>query len=230
MNLELKGSFDAIRSYAYINNVKQTAEITANSVILDVKPNQNYDLYPVYTVTILEYEAAEVTSSALSGRFGDEIVIEYTLNPGYTFGYFIISETNGDICNTTEKYTIKGYDITIGMNFTRILYTINFYVDGEIYATSYVYYGEKIFPPDNVTKLATETTRYVFEGWDKNVETAYQNEDFNAIFSEVEIPKPAPNNKVSIITIVEISAISFLAVAIIVALLIIFRKKIFRHR
>ena len=229
IKLEINDTFDSLRSFVYSNDIKQTADLTDTSVTLDVKPCTKYDIYPIYSVTILDVDGAEIRSSALSGRFGDEIVLEYTINQGFIFQNFVISETNGQICNTTEKYTIKGYDITIGMTVSKIQYTINFYVDGEIYATSYVFYGEKINPPEYVSKLSTETTRYVFEGWDKNVEVAYQNEDFHAIFSEIEIPKPPVNNKVSVVTIAEIVVISVLSLAIVGALLIIFRKKIFKR-
>ena len=229
IGLSLNGTFDSLRSYVYIGEDKQNAEITNNSVNLNVKSNTNYELYPIYTGTILEFDGAKITANTVSGRFGTEIVLEYTLNPGYEFQNFIVSETNGQLCNTNEKYTIKGYDFTIGIALSRIKFTIHFYVDDEIYATSYVYYGDKIVPPEYVSKLPTETTRFVFVGWDKNVEIAYQNEDFYAIFNEVEIPRPPKNNKVSVITVVEIIAVSLLGVGLIVALLIIFRKKIFKR-
>ena len=230
INLSLYGDFDTTRSYVYLENIKQNAELSVNKVTLNIKPCVKYDIFPTYNVTILQIDAGEIKVNALSGRLGDEIVLEYTLNPGFNFEGFIVSETNGQICNISEKYTIKGYDITIGMSVTRIKYRMNYYVDGVIYATSYVYYGEEINPPENVSKLPTETTRFVFEGWDKNVERAYQDEDFVAIFSEVEIPKPPVNNKVSIVTIVEIIAISLLVIGVASTLLIIFRKKIFKKR
>ena len=229
IELSVNGTFDSLRSYVYIGQDKQNAEITNNSVNLNVKPNANYELYPIYTGIILQFDGATITANTLSGRFGTEIVLEYILNPGYEFQNFIISETNGQLCNTSSKYTIKGYDFTIGIALSRIKFTINFYVDDEIYATSYVYYGDKIVPPEYVSKLATETTRFVFVEWDKNVEVAYQNEDFHAIFNEVEIPKPPVNNRVSVITVVEIVAVSMLGCGLIVALLIIFRKKIFKR-
>lgn len=229
ISLELDGNFDYLRSYVFLNDAKQNAEITQKSILLDAKPNVEYGVFPVYSVTVLENEGGEIICDTISGRIGTEISLEYILKPGYTFKNYVISDTNVEVCNTDGKYTIKGYDITIGMSTERIMFTIKFYVDDELYVTSYVYYGDKIVAPDYATKQSTETTRYIFDKWDKNVAEAYQNEDFHAIFTEVEIPKIPVNHGLSIITVVEIIAISAVSVGLVVVLLIIFRKKIFRR-
>ena len=59
-----------MRSYVYIGEDKQNAEITNNSVNLNVKPNENYELYPIYIGTILEFDGAKITANTFMGKSG----------------------------------------------------------------------------------------------------------------------------------------------------------------
>ena len=163
-----------------------------------------------------------------SAVYGEKIVLDYTLSEGYNFVNFSVTDTKGNFCNTSKEYVMGEADITVGISIVKQVFLVTFYVDDSVFATSYVSYGEQIVGPTNVFKLSTSDTRYVFIGWDKNLDVATQNEEYHAIFEEIPIEKPNPKNKVSVVAIVKWSAVGTASAGILVAAYFILRKFVFK--
>ena len=59
--------------------------------------------------------------------------------------------------------------------------------DGNVISTQHVEEGEMPEAPENATKIATATTKYVFSGWDKTVVAATEDATYTAQFTALEL-------------------------------------------
>ena len=228
ISLREEGEFDELKSFAYLDNEKAPATIKQRSIEIALKPGKTYFIYPTYSITLVQSDYGTIILDKDSAVYGEKIVLDYTLSEGYNFVNFSITDTKGNFCNTSKEYVMGEADITVGISIVKQVFLVTFYVDDSVFATSYVSYGEQIVGPTNVFKLSTSDTRYVFIGWDKNLDVATQNEEYHAIFEEIPIEKPNPKNKVSVVAIVKWSAVGTASAGILVAAYFILRKFVFK--
>lgn len=119
---------------------------------------------------------------------GTKIQISATPNPGVkVLGLFTLDK-NGRKTNLDENsIEICDSNLSVFADIEREIFTVNVYVDGKIFQQIKGTYGSLIALPTSVVKLPDNEFRYVFVGWDKEIETLTENVDVNAVFEKVAI-------------------------------------------
>ena len=227
--LDVDGNYDYLRSFAYLDGEKVSANIEERHIQINIKPGKTYKIYPVYKITVLESENVEIQLDKETAMFGEKITFSYTLNEGYECAGFHIIDTKGNICNISVEYIMQDSDISLGITLIKKKLNIKFYVDDVLIANVEVNYGDPIVAPTNVYKAPEGDIRYVFKNWDKELGNATENAEFHAVFEAVEIEKPNPDMKISVISIIKWGTVGVLVSGIGVAVFLILRKKVFKR-
>lgn len=147
-------------------NVKSDLEINA--------------IYEVKTFEV-KFFIDEVLFETKKVEYGKNVEIDNPIKEGYKFVGW-----DKDITNIKSDLSVKAL-------FEVEIFEIKFFVDGTLYETKQVEYGESV-EIDNPTKEG-----YKFVSWDKELNNLVENLEINAIFEEMLVEKEMINSKVKVL-------------------------------
>lgn len=202
INLNAEVVLDAIDDASHLRAFDGENEIKLNvsgnsSISFTTRGTNKLILKYYYKVSFDKYMSAltffvngeEVSrGEAREYENGTQIQISATPNNGVkVLGLFTLDK-NGRRTNLNENpIEICDSNLSVFADIEREIFTVNIYIDGRIFQQIKATYGSMIALPTSVVKLPDEEFRYVFVGWDKEVEVVTENVDINAVFQKIAI-------------------------------------------
>ena len=230
--ITLKKNVDYLHSQVYFGDEEINASFGYGVVKFRAQINLVYDIIPTYNVIISASNSVNVSLSKSSGRVGDKIHIDYTVQNGYRLEVVSARTKGGDIVeiDSQNNITLPTDDVVVNFVCSRIDYTLNLYVDDALYASYNVSYGDTINLPTYIKKVGDETYEYLFTGWGINSETISVTEDTNlyAQFMKVERDQQSEKQTSNLVKTAGYVAVGVLSTGLAVGLFFIFRK-IIKH-
>ena len=191
--------------FASGNNLKVTIKSKNNSVIEIpaefVKANVENGIIVSLDVVILTGESVtfNVSATDASGKeiSTDGMIIKYfePNNADYTcYAIGVSGQTECTFYRQTDYFvlTINGnchsYKFEkVKSNVEEEYYTVNFYLEGQLYSTGKYKFGDQLFIPSTPTKEGNDEYEYSFSGWSPTVvSTVTKNVDYSGYFKETK--------------------------------------------
>lgn len=209
-----------------------------NNLVAMLKVNTSYTISYFYTVSFDKYmsfgsfyvNGKEIRSGeSIELKSGSSLDVDIVLDEGVDLINLYSYDENGNKSVISNKKVVVGEkDLTIYANVEKVIYTINYYVEGVLYQTIKAGRGTLISAPTKISKPSDGIYNYIFVGWDTDVLVADGNYEVNAIFEKVEInpakeEEETDSNGLSLAQKVGISALALVvgaiggAIAIVVA-------------
>ena len=108
----------------------------------------------------------------LTAITGEIVEILWTAQPGYRLAELTVNRPDGTLCEITAvdggrlyTFVMPDDDVTVSARFERIMYTVSFYCNGELWSQKTYVYGEMIQLPDD----PVDADGRPFVGWDPAV-------------------------------------------------------------
>ncbi len=144
-----------------------------------------------YSIVPEANEYCNVTQIVTKAIEGESVSIALECVYGYKVtGATIVTADGETITISGSSFQMPASPITITLNVERIVYTVTFVVDGEIWNRAQYYAGEEIVLPADPTKEGEDGYVYTFIGWGNVPAIATGDEEelvFEATFSMAQI-------------------------------------------
>lgn len=127
-----------------------------------------------------------ITSSHESAYRDTRVTLTIASNQGYILSSITVDGVTVSHSGGSYSFTMPDHDVKVHAEFLPLMYTVEFYVDGEIYHSKNYSHGEPIIAPDDPSKEPTEETAFEFHHWEGYSDgmTATDDFDFYAVFDE----------------------------------------------
>ena len=190
--------------FASSNNLKVTIKSKNNSVIEIpaefVKANVENGIIVSLDVVILTGESVTFNLSATdaSGKeiSTDGMIIKYFEPNNADYTCYAIGVSGQTECTfyRQSNYFVLTMDGTNTYRFEKVksnvedeYYTVNFYLEGQLYSTGKYKFGDQLFVPSTPTKEGNDEYEYSFSGWSPTVVTTVtKNVDYTGYFKETK--------------------------------------------
>ena len=128
------------------------------------------------TITYVDEEGNELSTETVTS--GEEVELTAPDKTGHTFEGFYVEDEEIESPYTFEE------DTTITVKYTANMYSVKFYVDDKLYEEYLAMYGSSVIYPVDPTKESSESIKYEFISWDKDVSIVKEDLEFHALFLE----------------------------------------------
>ena len=169
------------------------AIITEDGIVAEIEVGAVYTTRREFKLSVLPSADVSLSVDKTACAPGDIVRVSYSAPLGVRIVKLYYIGQNG------EKITIPGVvfampaeDVTIGIEYEYVTYTVRFASDGRVIHTATYKPGEMPSFPGSPTKAADESYTYTFVGWDKEFKAVDGNEVYNAIYEKKEIIREAP--------------------------------------
>ncbi len=183
-----------------------------------------------YSIIPEANEYCNVTQIITQATEGEWVTIALDCENGYKVTGATLVTTEGETITVSgESFQMPAASFTISLKVEKIVYTVIFMVDGEIWNTANYYTGDKIVLPENPTKAEENGYAYTFIGWGE-VPAIAMGEDEELVFeasfhkSEIVINDNTNDGNGLIVIIVVCVAVVVLLVVFLIARRIIRRR------
>ena len=151
-----------------------------------------YALLSVRDITLDAGENGKATVSDTSAVKGDRVNVRVFPDEGHELDTITVKDASGkEVEIKTDDgifFIMPDTDVTVTVRFKPSVYTIRFFVDGELYHSATYNHGDAIAVPDTPTKEGNDKVAYTFSGWTPSVvPTALASVDYNATFNESQL-------------------------------------------
>ena len=187
-----------------------------NSYFIEVTPNNDCNI-------------SQMLEQAVEGEW---VSIALDCVRGYKVtGATIVTAEGETITVVGTSFQMPSSPITITLNVERIVYTVTFMVDGQVWSQEQYYVGDQIVLPQTPTKEPVGEYTYTFIGWgDVPLIATGENENlvFEASFqqSQIDPPEVVEEDNGEIITIVLIA----MGVVLVIVVVFLILRRIVRRR
>ena len=197
------GYFDILHSRLYRIDGEQAVETRytygSNAITFSMRSGYEYHIYPQYEVAVLALDGVELSVSAAVAAENDQITITVGEPPvGRFIQRLYVLDSNGNEIEISPENTfvMPEGDVSVGVVFGFLEYTVVFKSDGVIIATRTCRYGDEVEPPQAFKSPDGEYS-YKFIGWDKELVPVTGDAEYNAVFAAEPLPVPdsAPMSK-----------------------------------
>lgn len=223
---------DYLHSQVYLDDEEVRATLTTNNVRFNAQINVEYRIVPEYHVIVSASSAVQVEVSQTTGRVGDKVHLNYTVQNGYKLNILSARTRGGEEVqiDSNNDMIIPADDVILNFVCTKMRYHINLYVDDTLYASYSANYGDTIYLPQYIKKVGDETFEYIFTGWGNNAESIVvsSNLDLHAQFNKVERKQSSDKQTSNAVKIAGYVAVGTISTGLVVGLFFIF-KKIIKH-
>lgn len=101
--------------------------------------------------------------------------------------FYYVDASGARVAFDDGKFTMPNFDVIVGAETKRILYTVNFTSDGIIISSRQYYYGDTVEIPDGVVKASDGKYTYKFLRWAPAVASVTQNASYEAVYEKTPI-------------------------------------------
>ncbi len=237
MSMSFSGSFDKNKSRMYRTDGQNGSEeirfsFDGNNVIFTMRGNGIYEIYPVYTVNVINSDAAITVTRDFAKRNDIVTVSLGELPEGRQLEkiYVIDSAGNPVALSGDMSFIMPAGDVAVSAVLAWRRYEVIFRSDGKTISRRIYNYGDDITPPANPVKAPDGTNSYSFVGWDAELSKVTKDVTYNAVFQSMPLPVFASGNgglsKLAI-TLICVAACVFAVIvaAIVLTVVLIVRRK-----
>ena len=159
-----------------------------------------------YTVSRVVPDTMEMILSSTLASAGETVRVSLDINPGIRVDrvYFVGQDnvkhyidgmsTDGKALTTFGSFKMPEQDVTVGVEYMQLLYTVKFESDGKIISTEKYNYGDTVSVPQNPIKASDEKYSYKFIGWTPSVEPVSKDVVYKANYETVLLPPKSNDN------------------------------------
>ncbi len=195
VDIVIVGNFDPVNSYLFgtdENGVtsRTHAEITATAISFTMYAGVQYDLYPMFKISLAGNESVTLSVKETLVRAGTPVTITAQCVPGVYLGSISVVAADGtEVAVSSDMvFTMPKSSVAVVATAAFYEYTITFRSEGMTLATRTMHYGDTVIPPADPVKAPDDTYQYVFTGWDKPIETVTGDAVYNATFRSEPLP------------------------------------------
>lgn len=188
------GNFDRENSRLFRTDGEEAVEtrfsFDGTDVVFTMRGNGVYEIYPMYSVNIVQSEGS-ITVSKSQARRNEIITVQIGEVPqGRRFERIYVVDSNGNSIETSNdnSFAMPASDVTVGAVFGYEQYTVTFCAEGKIISRVTYNYGDEVIVPSNPVKAPDGRNSYVFAGWDKDITAVFGNVTYNAVFEAEPLP------------------------------------------
>ncbi len=122
-----------------------------------------------YRILIIPNEVVDITVNVLEGTQGTPVYISYNTPNGVRLGKtYYIDELGEKHYFDGKIFTLNG-NVSVGIDYTRIEYKVEFVSDGKVISSAIYHYGEIPEIPPNPQKSSDSKYSYEFADWSSEV-------------------------------------------------------------
>ena len=159
-----------------------------------------------YNISPVVPDSMEMILSTSLAAAGDTVRVSLDINPGIRVDrvYFVGQDnvkhyidgmsTDGKILTVFGSFKMPAQDITVGVEYMQLLYTVKFESDGKIISTEKYNYGDTVSVPPNPIKALDEKYSYKFVGWIPSVEPVSRDVVYKANYETIPLPPKSNDN------------------------------------
>ncbi len=103
--------------------------------------------------------------------------------------FYYIDASGARVTLPDAKFEMPNFDVIVGAETKKILYTINFVSEGITISSRQYYYGDTVEIPDGVVKASDGKYSYKFLRWAPQVTEVTQNASYEAVYEKTPIVK-----------------------------------------
>ena len=146
-----------------------------------------------YAVSVVPSKGGVVTASRYTAPVGETVTLSLSVDVGLAPSSVVLKTENGTLTLTPNADGIYTFempegDVQIEATFAPARFTVEFYVDGELYEKKEYTYGDELILPKNPTKEQESDTVYTFEGWSPDIaKTVTADAVYEAVFKTSKV-------------------------------------------
>ncbi len=103
--------------------------------------------------------------------------------------FYYVDASGAKVLLPDGKFAMPDFDVIVGAEIKKTLYTVNFVSDGIIISSRQYYYGDTVEIPDGIVKASDEKYSYKFLRWAPSVAAVTQNVSYEAVYEKTPIVK-----------------------------------------
>jgi hypothetical protein len=150
----------------------------------------------VYGITVGAFANCDLSQLGSYADAGSTVNLRLSCKFGYEVSGAVVRMMDGTHVPVNGLcFVMPDGDVTVELTVTRIVYRVNFVVDGVVISEREYFLGEQIQIPAPPQKASDGTYDYTFGGWSRDVTVAYGDERtmvIEASFIATEIPAKDP--------------------------------------
>ncbi len=173
-----------------IRSVREGGSITFSMYI-----GRMYYAKMLYSVTPLVLDNVRITVDKTLATVGENVYLSLDTDGGIRVDRIYIIGSDG--VKTTvdgESFKMPAGDMTVGVEYTVLTYTVTFVSDGKTIVTYICNYGDTVVPPDDPKKAANDKFSYTFERWSPAVSEVTGDVTYTAVYKAVPIAPSGDDN------------------------------------
>lgn len=165
-------------------------EADGSTVSFAMRPGEDYEIFPSYSVTVLDCEGAKISADKLSARRGEQIrIFTDFIDEGWEFQKFYVFDVYGNAVNADGgMFEMPASDVTVRGVCALKRYEVVFRSEGKIISRFTVAYGQMPTPPADPVKAPDGENSYTFAGWDGDFSPVTSDREYNALFTASPLP------------------------------------------
>jgi len=121
---------------------------------------------------------------------GEIVSVSYNLQPGIKFkSLYYLDEAGKRVTIENGNFVMPSGDVSVGIEFEKISYTVVFVSDGMEISSKKYFYGDTVEIPTGVSKVSDENYSYKFKHWSPAVTDVYSDARYEAVYEKTPIVK-----------------------------------------
>ena len=197
---------NAVLYYRDSGEKKYVRNTCADGKITFTAPQGTYYAGVAYSLTSVVPESMKLILNKQLASEGEVVKVSLDVNPGirvdrvYIVGqdnvkhYIDGMTTDGKLFTVSGSFKMPAQDITVGVEYMQLLYTVKFVSDGKIISSEKYNYGDTVSVPSDPVKASDEKYSYKFIGWTPSVEAVTEDVVYKANYETILLPPKSNDN------------------------------------
>lgn len=171
------------------------ASITDTDISAPISANTLYRTLTEYSINSVLYADIVMSVDKTTAKPGDVIRISFSAPDDRKVTRLYYIDSNGEkVIINGNSFIMPAENITVGLEFRYITYTVRFASDGKVIYTVTCKPGEIPKFPGKPTKASDDEYTYEFVGWDSELVAVSGNTVYNAEYKKTPIVREAPKD------------------------------------
>lgn len=211
------------------------ATLSDGCVTFNARSGVTYYANVEYSLTAAPLDAVEIKLDKVTAASGERVTVALSAMGGIRIDRAYFTDASGAKTEIADgSFEMPSCDVTVGVEYTVLQYTVTFVSDGRTVASFTCSYGDTVTPPQVPKKAATEKYTYTFVGWSDEIVPVTESRSYTAVWQEVPIDEENKGGLqiaegvlkllLVIFSVIGVSALGLIPSAVITAVLLIRRK------
>ena len=121
---------------------------------------------------------------------GESVSVSVNMPQGVELvSIYYLDECDERVIIQNGKFIMPDFDVRIGVEVKKIVYTVVFISDGKIISSQPYHYGDTVEIPEGVAKMSDGDYSYEFKGWSPSVTKVFADASYTAEYEKTPIAK-----------------------------------------